>query len=1001
MLTFDRPIWLYLMIPAAGLAIWIARRSLSGMSSRARRFALLVRLLVIALLVIALAEPQWNRTSRSVAVTVVLDASRSMPSVRQTQANQYLEAARPSARPEDQIALVTAARNTYVQALPGPVNRPIELLETGPTDGTNLDGALRQAMAVMSKNSANRALIISDGNETIGSLMDAARAAQAAGIPIDVLPQRFSNEREVIVDKIVAPATARLGENVNLRVVMTATKPTQGRLTITINGEPVDLDPESDALGAKVTLAAGTNFQVVPITLPTRSGPVRFEAVFEPTADASGQVGDTLAENNRAMAVTFLVSQGRVLVLSPRPEEAVVLMRILGESKIDAELRKPEAAPGDLTELGSFEGIVLVNCSAYDFSQQQQEQLRAYVHDLGGGLLMTGGPDSFGAGGWIGSPTADALPIKLDPPQKRQMPRGALALVMHSCEMPNGNYWGKRTAEAAVDALSAQDLAGIIESGWGTGSASWTHPLSVVGDKSAIKRSINAMNYGDTQSLHGMLALALPDLQKAGAGQKHCIIITDADPQPPSDSLLQDFITSKISISTVGVFPHSQADLSRLAYIARVTGGTYHEITQQGQLNSLPQIFIKEAQTIKRSLIWEGDPFVPTLSFGASEAMRGIGKIPPLSGYVVAADREGLSQVILRGQENDPILAQWQYGLGRAVTFTSDITARWTPAWATWGNLRSYWEQHVRWMMRPSASPNIRVSTEQRGETATVVVEAVDEQGERLNFLRWNSRVVQPDLTSLPLELRQTGPGRYEGTFPTAQAGAFTVSMGYEQTRTGADGKSETVRGNVQAAIARPFADEYRALRDNAPLLEQVAKMTGGRVLPDDARVADLWSRDGLTMPVTRQSVFLLAALTAMGLFLMDVAVRRVRIDPRAIYGRIKGLFARSATRAGQQIESLKEARARAQARVEATRKATEHRIGESVSLDQPIGAAGAKFEASEAELHAAKTAASVAEQIIPAPMPAKPKAEPGKPEEQGMSALLKAKKRAQERMEE
>ncbi|MBL8991277.1 MAG: VWA domain-containing protein, partial [Phycisphaerae bacterium] len=969
MLTFDRPIWLFLLIPAAAATVWIGRRSLSGMAPMGRRVSLTVRLGVLALLVMALADPQWRLRGKGVAVTVILDASRSLPSARQNEAERYLQEARAGATDDDRLGLVTAARDAYVQALPSPLKREgsIDTRTIGATDGTNLEGALRMAMATMPPDQSNRVMIISDGNETIGSLMAAAQAARAAGVPIDVLPVRYSNEREVIVDKLTAPATARLGETVNLRVVMTATRAAEGRLTLTINGEPVDLDPSGPAMGARVTLAPGTNFQVVPVTLPSRAGPVRFEAVFEPTTDASGRTADTIAENNRAMAVTFLTSQGRVLVLSPRPEEAAPLMRILAESKIDAELRRPEGAPSDMSELGSYEGIALVNCSAYDFSQQQQEKLRAYVHDLGGGLVMTGGPDSFGAGGWIGSPLADALPIKLDPPQKRQMPRGALVLVMHSCEMPNGNYWGKRTAEAAIDALSAQDLAGIIEAGWDIGSAAWTHPLSTVGDKSSIRRSVNAMNYGDTQSLHHMLALAYKDLKNVAAGQKHCIVITDADPAPPSAALLQDFVDARISISTVGVFPHTAADLSRLQHIAQVTGGMYHEITQNGQLASLPQIFIKEAQTIKRALIWEGDPFVPAVSFGATEALRGIGAVPAISGYVVAADREGLSQVILRGQENDPVLAQWQHGLGRVVTFTSDIGARWTTAWAAWGQFRAFWEQHVRWAMRPSVSPNLRVTTEQRGETAVVVVEAADDQGERLNFLRWSSRVVQPDLTSLPLELRQTGPGRYEGSFPTTQAGAFTIAMGYEQSRTGPDGKAETLRGSVQAAVTRPFADEYRSLRDNAPLLEQVAKLTGGRVLPEDPRTADLWSRQGLTPPVSLRSIFLLTALLGTGLFLTDVALRRVRVDPRAIARRVKGLFAKSAASAGQQIDALKAARERAQKRVERQRQTAGQRVGETVGLDQGSpGSAGAKFEASESELRAARAAGSFAEQMIP-----------------------------------
>ena len=87
---------------------------------------------------------------------------------------------------------------------------------------------------------------------------------------------------------------------------------------------------------------------------------------------------------------------------------------------------------------------------------------------------MLGGPESFGAGGWLGSETEKTLPVKLDPPQTRQILRGALAMLLHSCEMPEGNYWGVQVANSAIDALSSQDYAGLISlggAGYGGGPA--------------------------------------------------------------------------------------------------------------------------------------------------------------------------------------------------------------------------------------------------------------------------------------------------------------------------------------------------------------------------------------------------------------------------------------------------------------------------------------------------------------------------------------------------
>ena len=1007
-LQFDRPWWLLLLIPLIAVTLWIGRKTLSGMGTAARRVVLAVRLLVLSLLVMAMADPHYRMESNSVAVTVVLDASRSQPLTTNANAQTLLDNAARTAKPEDLLGLVTTARDAFVQSLPSKVMGAPDIQNTGPTDATNLEAGARLAMAVMPQQAANRILLISDGNETTGSLLAAAKSAQAAKVPIDIIPQRYARDKEVIVERVLAPVTAREGENVKLRILMSATKATTGRLTILMDGQPIDLDPDSDAVGAKIEVLAGISRQDQVVTVPGR-GDVRFEAIFEPV-----EGGDTIAENNRATAVTFVGGEGRVLVLTSKTSEATQLIKALRESGLKTEVRTPLDAPVGLQALGVYEGIVLVNTPASEFSLAQQEELKSYVHDLGGGLVMVGGDESFGAGGWIGSPVAEALPIRLDPPQKRQMPRGALMLVMHSCEMPQGNYWGRRCAEAAIDVLAAKDLAGIVEYSWNGGDGV-VHPLSEVGDKSAIRRAANSMSYGDAPTFVTMLDQCYAQMSRVSAGQKHIIIISDGDPQSPTDEMLAKFVAAKISISTVAVFPHSgpgSPDLLRMKRIADRTGGVYHSITTSGQLNTIPQIFMKEAQTVKRSLLWEGEPFSPKLDLGGTEAMKGIGlPLPPITGYVVTADREGLAQVILRGQENDPLLAVWQHGLGRVVAYTSDATSRWGNSWLAWPQYKAFWEQHVRWAMRPAANPNLRVVTADEGDRTRITVEALDDDGARMNFLRWNAAAVAPDGKSLPFDLRQVGPGRYEALVPSSLPGSYTINMGYQQTTEG----GQVQRGAVQAAITKPFADEYRALRDNAPLLEQVAKLTGGRVFATfkEAQDKGLWSRDGLTMPVAFRPIWLATALTAIGLFLLDVAIRRVRIDPAAITATVAGIFGKSKSAATSQMGSLQAARERARAGID-QRRGTPGRspgqAGTATDMGASVASAATKFEASSAELVAAQQAARFASQATGqgggqgAPIQDKRQSQSGKPDtsaEEGLSRLLKAKKRAQDDMAE
>lgn len=910
-LQFDRPEWFILLAILLPLVVLMGRGSIAGLDGITRWIAFGVRLVVVGGLVAVLAEPSLRRVGKDVGVTVILDASRSVPLSMQQEVDRFLEGTIASKKAGDRVGVITVARDALVQRLPTPGVREVERRTTGDLDATNLSEGLSLAMAVAPKDAAARFVIASDGNETAGSLLQAARAAIASGHPVDVLPLRYRYPQEVIVERVIAPATARQGQVVSVRVVLSATAPARGMLFLSMDGEGIDISPEDPSLGAFVELEAGQNIFSREIYAGV-AGPRRFEARFEPEIRGGRAVGDSLAENNRALGVTFVSGEGKILVVREDPSESELLVRELRASGLGIEETTADLLAGDLTGMSAYDAIILCNEPAYNFSNAQIEGLRRYVHDLGGGLAMVGGPESFGAGGWIGSGLAEALPIRLDPPNKRQMPRGALALVMHSIEMPNGVYYGRQVANAAVDALSRLDLAGIIEFNPMTSRQDdWVHPLSPVGDRSAIKRSINRLTFGDMPSFNPSLQKALDGLKAADAGQRHVIVISDGDPSL-NRSLIDEFRSAKITISTVGVNPHSRGDLNGLRFMADRTGGKFYDVGMN--YSDVVKIFFKEAQMIRRSLIWEGPAIMPSVIASGSDPMREIGAVPAITGYVVAADREGLSVVTLRaGSENDPIAAHWQHGLGRVFCVTTDATSRWARAWVNWPGYRKFWEQHVRWAMRPSGSANIRIVTESEGDRTLVTVEALNADGERLATGAFEARVAGPDGSSHDLALRQVGRGRWEGGFDSALAGTYVLATRFAAP--GVDG-GEGIRGVAQAAVTRPYADEFRALEDNAALLVQVAQMTGGRVLdPGSPAGVDLFDRSGLTMPVATRAVWLPLLIGMIALFLVDVGVRRVRIEAAAIVAAVRrSLRARDETRRTQ-VDALRAARSKAQER--------------------------------------------------------------------------------------
>jgi Ca-activated chloride channel family protein len=996
---FDVPEWL-LLVPILGVLVWlIGRKSLAGLGPTTRWLALGVRLVVIAAIAGALAEPRLRKESEDVAVTVVLDVSRSVPPSEQRRVEDYLDRVTETRadRRTDRLGVVTVAREAYVQALPNRLLESLERQQTGPADATNLAAGLRLAVAVAPRDAASRVLLVSDGNETAGSLLAAAEAARAAGVPVDVLAVEYDYPAEVIVERVVAPATVRGGETINLSVIASSTRRTAGRLLITENGEPVDLDPGSADLGTLVELDPGKTVLSVPID-PRTPGPVNYEAVFEPlnvvTSTGESVVGDSIPENNRASAVTFVGSEGWVMLVADSEEEVGPLRDALVRADLSARVLRPDQVPEGLTELNAYEAIVLVNQPAYSFSELQQQNLRRYVHDSGGGLVMTGGPDSFGAGGWIGSPLEDALPVQLDPPQKRQMPMGALAIVLDSSgsmgspvagTMMDQQQLANESSIAAVETLSRLDQITVLAFSGGTRVVV---PLMPCADQASISRRIRSIGPGGGTNMFPAIDEAAVRLRQSPAGVKHIIVLSDGQTMGTDQAgyaLATRVFNGGVTISTVAVGDGANEIL--LDGIAKRGGGRFYKVRGAGALMQLPQIFMKEAQTVRRSLIWEGDPFSPQVVGVPTETMRGIGAVPAISGYVVTAPRDGLSQITIKATQvndsgdtvEDPIAAQWQYGLGRVGVFTSDATTRWAGEWVGWQGYKQFWEQQIRWAMRPAGSANVRVLTEERGDETAVIVEALDDRGERLNFASFRARVSAPDGSATDVRLRQVGPGRYEGTIDTDRPGSYVVSMQYQAP--GQDG-GPNLRGSVQAAVSRPFADEFRALETNTALLRQVASITGGAVLAADPAVDEPWRREGLTMPVSTRAIWLAVAIASLGLFVVDVGIRRVRLEPAAIAASVARAFGKSKAReTGEQVESLRVAREKAKQRTAGPV------VGDAG--DASPGSAAAAVAQAETSAEPAEAIALSGEQEAPAikglskPEPAATKP---KDEEQGMS---------------
>lgn len=971
---FAQPWWLaacVLLVPV----MWLARRCLTALGPTRRVLAIVLRCMLVIILVALLARLTRTKKNEQLTLIAVIDRSQSIPADLQQAGLDYLSEALPAKPAADQLAVVDIAEAASISKLP---SGDIAIRQRNTTlDGqqTRLADGIQMAMAIAPPNTAARILLVSEGNETAGDLKEAARIAATNGIPIDVLPLRYAYDREVIFRRLAAPTKARSGQTVSLRFILSSTAQTSGKLFLSLNGKPVDLDPDSADVAVAVDVEPGTNVKSVSLPVGTR-GMHEFEAVFVPDDPDA----DMVSQNNQVTALTFVAGPGHVLVVDADGSAGPALTGILSNSDIDARYCLAAELPDSLARLMDTDSVILANTDCSNFTYQQQELLCRYVTELGGGLIMIGGPQSFGAGGWIGSPVAEILPVDLDPPQKKQLPKGALVLIMHSCEMPQGNLWGERIAIAAVKTLSRLDLVGILAYNW-QGASDWVYPLSPVADKNAVVSAIKQMQVGDMPDLGAHLQKAYDELIDSDAAQKHIIVISDGDPQPPTTALLNKLKQAQISCTGVAVFPHSPADVQSLLRVAQLTGGRFYDV-KDPQL--LPQIFIKEAQVVRRSLIIE-KTFSPQLVYSLSEITKGLSSpLPNLDGYVLTGPKGGLNQVILTSNQTDPILATCQAGLGRCVAFTSSFDSRWAANWLAWQPSERFWEQTVRWAAKPAQSSDCEVLADVQGRQVNINVEAVDDEGDFMQFAHIDAQVIDPDMSTQLLELAQVGPGQFQSGFHAAAAGSYIVNLRYRKV-------GGTKTQIMQTPVTVPFAPEFRDLVDNAALLAEVSAITGGRVLDPDPAQARLFDYSGLKFPETQLPMTRLLMLMWLAVFLLDVAVRRIALDIRAIARRVLSFVRRPVTdgRADKTLERLRLAQNKVRAQL----------FGSSNE-----SLASRRYQASEAHSGDLPEAQAPRQTEAPAETPAaepEPPSTPAQEDQSSIQQLLRAKRRAAERRED
>ena len=991
-LSFDSP-WYLLLLVLVPMLWWFSFRRMGILGPWRRWFAIGMRTLVMVLLILAMAGVQMVHTSDRLTVIYLLDQSLSIPAEQRRAMILYVNAAIERHREHlDRAGVIVFGRDAAIEIPPfdDDVKMPLLVESLLDPEYTNLAGAMRLAQASFPEDAAKRIVVVSDGNENIGDAVEQAQGLAGAGVGIDVVPVRFDRQGEVILERVTIPNDIRRGQPFDMKIVVSNTKTAAGGDPGEVSGRLVIRQRAGDEARVisdeVVNLPPGKRVYTVRQQIDAPSF-YTYEAEFVPQRPED----DTMRQNNRATTFTHVRGKGQVLLIEDfqGAGQHERLVQALRQRNLEVTVRSSDQPFTGLAELQQFDTVLLGNVPREHFTDEQIQMLVRNTQQMGAGLVMLGGPNSFGAGGWSNTELEKAMPVDFQIKSAKVVPRGALAMMMHACEIPEGNHWQKVIAHEALKALGERDYCGVVH--W-MGSEQWLWGgLRVVGgNRQQMLARLDRMTPGDMPDFDPAMVMAQKEFARIqDAAIKHMIIISDGDPSPPSRGVIQALINLRVTVSTVAVGAHGPAESRVLDNLAKATGGKYHEVNNP---KALPRIFQREARRVAQPLIFESKTGVrPEIRF-PHEMLSGIeGSLPLTRGFVMTTVKENpLVEVSLvspqpANEKNATILASWTYGLGKTVAFTTDGGARWASPWSGWENYDKFFGQLVGWSMRPVGDEgNFVMVTEVEDGQVRLVVTALDKDDEFLNFLDMSGTVIGPDLEPVPMKVQQTAPGRYAGAFPARDSGSYflLVSPG--------PGKAP-----IRTGVSVPYSDEFRAKPANEPLLEQLAGLvphggTSGKLVPSPEAPNQIESmlavnsfRHDLPKATSSQDIWFHLVFLAGCLFFFDVFVRRVQVSfawVPPLLGRVRDRVLRRAPQAPQpeMIERLRSRKAEVSQQVDQLRASTRFEPAE-----QPAAAPGAVEELAEPAEPSA------------APQRPEPGLSPDQEEESYTARLLKAKKKA------
>ena len=799
-MSFDSPLLLLLLLVPLAWGVWEWRMS-------SRRHALAMKVASFVCIALALAGPRLTVHQSKVAVAVLADTSASVSPQDLARASSVATQVE-KARGRHWTRVIPFARITRTV---NPSERGKDGLTLGHTPGTSgrgtdLENAIRDGAGSLPAGMVPRMLLISDGNENLGSVARGIWQAQQLGIPVDTVSLAGRLKPGLRLDSVTIPGQVFSGERFPIDVAVEAPRAENAKVELTAEGKSIG--------GSQLQLQPGLNHLRLQATVNA------IGAIAMAGKITAGDLGEARFEDS------VTLRSPRVLLVShdpPASEEHI--LRALQANQFEVQ-----QAPGGVpAKLDDFQLVVINNWDMESIPPAAKTTIEEYVKK-GGGLVWIAGEHN----AYVdkkGKPEDElerTLPAKLAPPRS---PEGtAVVLIIDKSSSMEGRKieLARLAAIGVVENLRPIDSVGVLIF---DNSFQWAVPIRKAEDRATIKKLISGITPDGGTQIAPALTEAYTKILPNQSIYKHVVLLTDGiSEEGDSMNLTKEAKANHVTISTVGL----GQDVNR-AFLEKVAQNADGKSYFLNDPSGLEQILLRDVE--EHTGVTAVEKAIQVKVVKQAEILEGVGMdaAPQLKGYVRFQARP-TSDTILMADREDPLLVRWQYGLGRAGVFTSDAKNRWAANWVTWPGFDKLWANIFRDLLPHALESETSADFDRASEELVVdyrISHGVEEPKSVPDVF-----IIGPNGFHTPLVVGKVAAGHYRGRVKIgSNQGLFRI-------------RPLTVsRAFPEVGFYRQ-EDEMQEYGNNDQLLRQIAASTGGRFNP---RPNEVFEAAGRSVPTVME----------------------------------------------------------------------------------------------------------------------------------------------------